>query len=470
VPAELPSIDVAAAAQAYADFGGLLVAFALPSLFWYLTDRRHHRDGTQVRKGEKPPPVHRQHVMLTVFYATASLAMISFLYANLAGEAVSSPLPWDPTGPSYPPPWAVTALLPYGVVFGLSVLMLFYGLTLIMLEQSIFGVAAWSYWVVACVGPAVVIRFLITAAAAAREARCIGTRSLCGPGWPLSRWGMFWVVVIVGLIAATIILVGLDWPGIRLVRDWLADRPAFPAIVVFVIVSVMTGLVSLYFTGQPFLYHPKPGVVTACFWLAVAAVEVFALTCGCVIGPRVNVSLIPKVRAWLERRNAERTSFLAQTVRGRPFAVRNTESARDAGAVFVILVRDDAAVWMRAPQLREVFALLDEYGGIRLHDLLSVRAEWAVLDGWRPRVKLKLDFHAPVMGSVGVVLPGYNYLDWWQYIADGARVAITTKERLGAAEAHSDEEMQECIRLEVGPSPVIRDMIEVHGWPSLQSV
>jgi hypothetical protein len=70
------------------------------------------------------------------------------------------------------------------VAFGLSVLMLFYGLTLIMLEKKLTGVAAWSYWMVACAGPAVVLRFLLTAAWAARQAACHGT---CGPIWPLTR-------------------------------------------------------------------------------------------------------------------------------------------------------------------------------------------------------------------------------------------------------------------------------------------
>jgi len=71
--------------------------------------------------------------------------------------------------------------VPYGVAFGLSVLMLFYSLTLIMLKQC-SSLASWSYWIVACVGPAVVLRFLLVAAAQSDAVNCA-----CVPGWPLTR-------------------------------------------------------------------------------------------------------------------------------------------------------------------------------------------------------------------------------------------------------------------------------------------
>lgn len=270
-----PAVDVASAAKAYSDFGGLLVGFAFAALFAYLKElRRDSRN--QQRKGQAASGVKEGHVTLTVLFAMASLTMTSFLYASLAGEAASEP-----------PALAAAALLPYGVAFGVSVLMLFYALTLVMLEGDHKAVAGWSYWMVACVGPAVVLRFLLGAAANARQVMC---NFKCGPGWPLSRWWMFAMVAAAAIAAAVIMLRGVHWHRIRGLRDWLRDRPAAPPIVVFAVVALMTGVGSLYFTGRTPSFPPLSLMVTVSMWVAVLAVAAFAVACGCVIGPRVDVA------------------------------------------------------------------------------------------------------------------------------------------------------------------------------------
>jgi hypothetical protein len=246
----LPSLDVAAIAKAYADFGGILVGFGFAVLFHYLTKADPDGQRRKKKNPEDPHPVRKAHVTMTVLYAMASLAMTSFLYASLAGEAPSSP-----GGQLESPPWAVAALLPYGVAFALSVLMLFYGLTLIMLEKKLTGVAAWSYWMVACAGPAIVLRFLLTAAGAARQAACQGT---CGSIWPLTRGQMFLAVAGMAVGTAAIMLIGMDWRGFRAVRD----HPAAPAIVLFALVAAMTGLGSLYLTGRGPHYQASLTLVT----------------------------------------------------------------------------------------------------------------------------------------------------------------------------------------------------------------
>jgi hypothetical protein len=303
VSAQLPTVDVASAAKAYADFGGLLVGFAFAALFAYLKEmpRRSttHKPAKKSRGKDRPAvAVTEGHVTLTVLFAMASLTMTSFLYANLAGEA-ASPASSAAAASSGPPAWAAVALLPYGVAFGLSVLMLFYALTLVMLERRHDAVAGWSYWMVACVGPAVVLRFLLGAAAFSLE-DVSGFSS--GPGVLLSRGWMFFELALTAVLAAAIMLAGLDWKHTRGLRDWFRDKPAGPPITVFIGVAAMTGLASLYFSGREPSYRPHPYVVILTIVAAAVAIAWFALMCGCVIGPRVDVAVLPRL---LERRKRQ---------------------------------------------------------------------------------------------------------------------------------------------------------------------
>jgi hypothetical protein len=277
-----PHFDVASAAGSYATFGFLLVGFAFISLFHYLTER-YQQDGPPAPP--LPPQalrlIKKHDVKVAMLYAMASLLLTSFLYLELGGEAA-------PSGqPPVSPPWTAAALVPYGVAFGLSVLMLFYSLTLIMLRQS-SSLASWSYWIVACVGPAVVLRILLAAAAQAVAVNCA-----CVPGWPLTRWGIVELVALTAGAAAAVMLVGLDWPPARSLRKRLMNQPTRPSIWVFVGVAVMTGLISVYFTGRGSSDRVSSPVVMLFVSIAAIAVFLFALSCGCVIGPRVNVAHPP---------------------------------------------------------------------------------------------------------------------------------------------------------------------------------
>jgi hypothetical protein len=71
------------------------------------------------------------------------------------------------------------------------------------------------------------------------------------------------------------------------------------------------------------------------------------------------------------------------------------------------------------PQLREAFALLDQHGGMKLHELLTVGTAWGALDGTVPLVKLKLEFHEPIRGKTAIVLVAENYRDSWHHIVGG---------------------------------------------------
>src|SRR5580704_13793638 len=109
-----PTIDVASAAGAYASFGSLLVGFAFSGLLFYLTGTRHGTHGTKVADGNSQK-ITSGHVTVSVLFAMASLTMTSFLYADLAGEAVPQQLISGNAKTAYSPAWSVVALLPYGV-------------------------------------------------------------------------------------------------------------------------------------------------------------------------------------------------------------------------------------------------------------------------------------------------------------------------------------------------------------------
>jgi hypothetical protein len=263
----------AGAAGAYASFSGVLAGFSFAGLSLYLAESE---PGGTEKKGldEVEPPIHCRDVAATIFYAMASLAMTSFLYASMEGEAAT------PVGTS-PPAWVMAALLPDGVVLGLSVLVLFYGLTLVMLEQSLKSAAKWAYWAVEIAGLAVVLRFLLETAAD-EETAVSGSASGI-----LSPWGSFWTVLGAVLLAVLLSLTGLNW--VSGLRDRLRDHPTAPALVVFAIATVITAFVPLYDSGQR---HLQSGVVIAAgTTLAIVAVVVFSLACGCVIRPRVGVPL-----------------------------------------------------------------------------------------------------------------------------------------------------------------------------------
>jgi hypothetical protein len=468
----VPNADVASSAGSYAAFGGILVAFSLAGLFWYLTEARSRsrackRQETKRRKAASPAragqvapdqsapwrlvDIRTRHVTLTVFYAMASLTMTSFLYANLSGEAAAQTGP----GTNGSPPWAVAALLPYGVAFGLAVLMLFYGLTLVMLEQSRNGEAAWSYWVVACAGPAVILRFLLTAGAEARHSICA-----CTPGGLLSTWGIFWIVLGSAVLAAALMLLGLEWRYTQWLPKFLGNRPAFPAVVVFTLVSLMTALVSLYFSGRPPIYPVRIWSVYASLIVALCAIALFALACGCVIGIRVDVKGAPAIGEWLERRKnrkEQRAGFLAETVPAAYYGIRHIGSP--AEAVFVICVPDyEAAGKPASSALRNFFTMVEDQRADWFGQAVTIEPEWETWDGLWPRVKLRLEFSGRETGSVSIVLHGRRHSNSWYQIAGGGKVAIARGRHWKPAL------IEKSVSVQVDASAEIKRLIAEHAW------
>ena len=115
--------------------------------------------------------------------------------------------------------------------------------------------------------------------------------------------------------------------------------------------------------------------------------------------------------------------------------------------------------------------------------MLTVGTAWAAVeDPDTPLVKLKLDFHQPITGSTGIVLIAQNYASAWQFIAGGGIVGITTFDRISRGTGGHiggplpidsapvvtggtyGAALDSCILLGIGSSPVIKYLVDAHGW------
>ncbi|MEU5725022.1 hypothetical protein ABZ783_24795 [Micromonospora sp. NPDC047738] len=125
-----------ALAGAYAQVAGLLAGFAFVCLANYLgSDRR--------RTNTSSADVLGRRISVTLFSAFAALVLISVLYALLTGEG-------DATAR------ANTGIVIIGLPFGLSVLTLFFALTLMATERDFNEMIRLGRVLVVIVGPAIV--------------------------------------------------------------------------------------------------------------------------------------------------------------------------------------------------------------------------------------------------------------------------------------------------------------------------
>ncbi|MGH3655978.1 MAG: hypothetical protein ACRDUA_04920 [Micromonosporaceae bacterium] len=142
------TFDPGPAAEMYGQLAAVLAGFAMAGLVLYL--ERQKRIAPEVVDAVDQRVEHISAVVITktLFYAMSALVICAFLYSRLAGEGEAS-------GP------VVLAMMLYGVVLGTSVLSLFYALSLVMLTHEVTREAAWTTrWVIAAMGPAVVMSFL----------------------------------------------------------------------------------------------------------------------------------------------------------------------------------------------------------------------------------------------------------------------------------------------------------------------
>jgi hypothetical protein len=301
-PSPVNSADLGVTASSFASFAEIMTGFSFAALVIYLAyesgNGRHRaiettsapkKSGRNPRdtKGDDnkqlPPlqvgmehPIRRTEVAATLFYSTASLAISSFLYASLTIQVEAVPK-------------VTAALLLYGVIFGLSVLAFFYALTLMTYEnRDARGAARAAYLVVVIAGPAVVLRFLADVAQGAWDFRCSGA---CSPeSWSPPLIGGIAILVCLLVISIVISLLRIfeKCEALRGICNWLCVRPVLPAWGIFII-SVGVTLLGIAVT-EPVSFVPSEGFIWIILVVGSSLLALFALACGCVVGPRLNKS------------------------------------------------------------------------------------------------------------------------------------------------------------------------------------
>jgi hypothetical protein len=289
-----PTLDLSSIATAYAAFAGVLAGFAFTGLSFYVTrSQKSSPAGNAVdvlvmskrKKRLAFKAIQASAVAASGFYAMAALGISTFLYADLAGSAY--PIPTDSTGiPSSQAGPAEAHLLIYGIVLALSVLTLFYFMTLMLFERSLTRPAAkHAFWAGTIAGSIVVLRFLADSAQDARETTC-AQPTRCDLAWLYSTWG----IRITLLAAAAIFLVitltrALEKCAGWLLR-WLARWPTLPSAGVFTVAVAAAVLASHYLNGLN--AAPPSWVIDVGYGSGIALIALFTLASGAVIYPRVN--------------------------------------------------------------------------------------------------------------------------------------------------------------------------------------
>lgn len=202
----------------YSQLAGVLAGFAFAGLSFYLT------------RSELPSQA--AGVAVSLFTAFAALVIVAILYALLSGES-----------PDVATRRVDASLLVYGLPFGLSIITLFYSLTLMATERpELAGMVGVGKFIVIAAAPLIVIGRLNIAAMDA-----------CGrrPGWQPYHFG--WILVVALPALATVTLVNgplVDpWPEVS------AVYPAYIGLGTAVAAAVLSSIIS---TRRPDFELPRP--------------------------------------------------------------------------------------------------------------------------------------------------------------------------------------------------------------------
>lgn len=311
---------VAATAGTYSTFAGVLAGLAFTGLCVYLS-RRPYVNPLPVnrkRRGRSTPAVPQvDDVAAAIFYAMVSLAVSSFLYANLDGEATNSAAAQAAVVAARSAVSAgqrgnaehhaamlvqavnssddlITMLLPYGMVLALSVLSLFYAVALMALQNKLNRLAMHTYIAVTLGGTVIVVRFLAGSAQDAIVA--LQCKHMCGASSILSLRGIWLTLVLTVALSllATGILLQYGSPkspdnrqggSLGKLLDKLQKRRTIAPVVVFSASIIVATTASLYLNTQAGTYEAHASFIYSMYATSLLLVILFALACGRVIAP-----------------------------------------------------------------------------------------------------------------------------------------------------------------------------------------
>jgi hypothetical protein len=296
-------LETGPSAQMYGSLASVLAGFAFTGLVLYL-ERQNNRPVTEGH-GRDVGKIEPKVIVKTLFYAMSTLMICAFLYAHLASQ-------------TQPPHRALLGMALSGLVLGTGVLSLFYALNLVMINHAVTRAAAESTrWVVAAVGPAVVISLLTDLFDNAWDFGCDGA---C-PGWLSPRWWGF--AMSAGLAAVGLLItmppfsfreplrrssqtvVRIRW--LRRISTMLGRWPDLPVLLTLVLASTIA-VTSMWSRDAAADLDPRYWVHTV-MALETLTMVAFAFATGSVLAPlpfvrfkridgrKLRFSLVPG-RSW----------------------------------------------------------------------------------------------------------------------------------------------------------------------------
>ncbi|MFG3557246.1 hypothetical protein ACGGAQ_22950 [Micromonospora sp. NPDC047557] len=258
----MPSVDcpslinIAVISGYYSQMSGVLAGFAFTAMVFLLRPaKRTRREGRKRRAGGE---------LLALFAAFVALVITTLIYSVLAGETDIDARPR-----------AATASIVNGVVFGLAVIMLFQGVTLLMQRSAVDrAVVATARFVTVVAVPALAYNYVVngTSDVVAARAAKVGP---CEPS--LSGMGLILTAALAAVLAVSLTPIAQR-------AAWRKYSPQFQvaAPITVLVVSVIVAIVSGDITVRSPEFLPSPTVTNAFLvgYFILLALLGFMLSCG----------------------------------------------------------------------------------------------------------------------------------------------------------------------------------------------
>ena len=248
-PCDIVSFNVATTAGLYAQITGLLAGFAFTAIVLLLSFSEARERHDRLRTAAST-------VSLTLFAAFVSFILMNLMYSVLAGEDIMAARPR-----------AATEELVNGLPFGLAVIMLFHGLTLLMNAGNVPAAAIRvARTVTVVVAPGLVMFFLVAAGSDSESARTmLHPDRACGIG-QLNDVGNSATGIVLVILVVLLVVNGV-WPR---TLGW-ASRARDVAPIIVLSVSIAAGI------GESELSNRTADFLLSPTWLRVYLVGAAAL-------------------------------------------------------------------------------------------------------------------------------------------------------------------------------------------------